>query len=59
MPVRQQCPRQRELPVAGDLVDEGVTFWMLKVFVKKLDAVAAGWDPEPCRWLGRVCVPKP
>ncbi len=29
---------------------------MSEALVKEMDAV--GWDPEPCRWLGRGWVPK-
>ena len=34
------------LPIAGDLVGEGVTLGMLEAFVKELDVIVAGWDPE-------------
>ena len=35
-----------------------MTSGMSEAFVNELDAVAAGWDPEPCRWLARSWVPK-
>ena len=59
IPVQRQYLRHRELLVAGDLVGEGVILGMLEAFVKELDAVAAGWDPELCRWFWQSCVSKP
>ena len=41
------------------LVGEGVTSGMLEAFVKELNIVATGWNPEPCRWLERGWAPKP
>ena len=58
MPARWQYPRHRKLPVTRNLIDEGMTLRMLEALVKKLDKVAARWDPKPCRWLGQDCVCK-
>lgn len=56
---QQQCLHHRELSVTKDSVGENVTLGMLEAFMKKLDAVAAGWDPESCHWLKQDCVHKP
>ena len=49
MSVQRQYLHHKELPVVGDLVDEGVISGMSEAFVKELDTVVAGWDPELCR----------
>lgn len=35
----------------GALVNEELTWRILKAFIKKLDVVPAGWDPKPYCWL--------
>ena len=55
---QRRCSRHRELPVTGDLIGEGVTTGMSEAFVKELNVLVAEWDPEPCCWLRRGCVPK-
>ncbi len=57
IPEQRRYPRHSKWPVAEALVGKGGTLGISEVFVKELDAV--GWDPEPCRWLGRGWVPKP
>ncbi len=54
---RRWYPSHSECSVAEASVGKGGTLKMLEAFIKELDAV--GWDPEPCRWLGWVWVPKP
>ena len=49
MPAQRRYLRHKELPVVGDSVDEGVISGMSEAFVKELDIVVAGWDPELCR----------
>ena len=58
IPMQQRYPRHRESLIPRASVDENVTSGMLEAFGKELKAVAAGWDPESCRWLEQSWVPK-
>lgn len=35
------------------MVGKDVILGMLKLFVKKLDVVIAGWNAKSCHWLGQ------
>lgn len=57
--VHEQCLCYKEFPITGDSIGEDVILRMLETFVKKLDAVIAGCDLEPCRWFRQGCDSKP
>lgn len=39
--VQQEYLYYRKLPIAGDLIGEGITLKILEIFIKKLDVVVA------------------
>lgn len=55
---QQLCSCHKKSSLVYNLVDESMTSKMSKAFIKQLDVVAAGWDPEPCCWLRQSCVLK-